>query len=106
MRFEAGQNPTTAAAAATHDNQFPRIVGLENEVSLVGHGEDLCHFRSINIATQPIANIIIRPFAEYEACLLGRIAAAPYFLSLTATDAGSYRELLMGLDQLLSPFIR
>jgi hypothetical protein len=60
----------------------------------------------INIATQAIANIIIRPFAEYEACLLGRIAATPYFLSLTATDAGSYRELLVGLDQFFSPFIR
>jgi hypothetical protein len=41
MRLETGQNSTTAATAATHDNHFLRIVGLENEVSLVGHGEDL-----------------------------------------------------------------
>jgi hypothetical protein len=105
MQFETGQNPTTAATAATHDNQVPRIVRLENEVSLVGYGEDLCHFRLINIATQAIANIVIRPFAEYETRLLGRIAATTDFLSFAATDAGSYCELLMGLDQLLSPFI-
>jgi hypothetical protein len=79
---------------------------LENEVSIVGRGEDVCHFRLINIATQAIANIIIRPFAEYEACLLGRVAATARFLSLAATNAGSYCELVMGLDQLLSPFIR
>jgi hypothetical protein len=106
MRFETGQNPTTAAAAAAHDNQFPRIVGLENQVSLVGYGEDLCHFRLINIATQAIANVIIRPFAEYEACFLGRVAATTRLLSLAATDAGSDCELLMGFNQLLSPFIR
>jgi hypothetical protein len=60
----------------------------------------------INRSTYAIPNIIIRPFAEYEACLLGRIAAHTYFLSLAAADAGSYCELLMGLDQLFSPFIR
>jgi putative hemolysin len=58
------------------------------------------------MATYAIANIIIRPFAEYEACLLGHMATTTYFLSLAATDAGSDCELLMGLDQLLSPFIR
>ena len=41
MRLDAGQNRATAATAAAHDNQFLRIVGLEDQVSLVGHGEDL-----------------------------------------------------------------
>ena len=106
MSLDTGQNPTTAATAATHDNHFPRIVGLEDQVSLVGYGKDVCYFRSINIACYSITNIIIRPFAEYEACLLGRIAANTYFLSLATADAGSYCELLMSVDQLLSPFVR
>jgi hypothetical protein len=58
------------------------------------------------MASYAITDIIIRPIAEHEACLLGRIAANTYFLSLAATDAGGYCELLMGFDQLLSPFIR
>ena len=41
MRLDPGQNRTTAATAAAHDNQFLRVVRLENEVGLVGHGEDL-----------------------------------------------------------------
>ena len=41
MRLETGQNPTTAATAATHDNHFPGIVGLEDQVGLVGQGEDV-----------------------------------------------------------------
>ena len=41
MRLDPGQNCTTAATAAAHDNQFLRIVGLENEASLVGDRQDL-----------------------------------------------------------------
>ena len=41
VRLDSGQNRTTAATAAAHDNHFLGIVGLENEVSLIGHGEDL-----------------------------------------------------------------
>ncbi len=40
MRLDPGQNRTAAATAAAQDNHFFGIVGLENEVRLIGHGED------------------------------------------------------------------
>ena len=106
MGLDPGQNRAAGATAAAQDNHFFGIVGLKNEVGLVGHGEDLRDFRSINISSDTIANIIIGPFSEYHACFLGRIAAIACLLGLASADAGRNGELGMRLDQLLSTFIR
>jgi hypothetical protein len=66
MGLDSGQNRTTAAAAAAHDNHFFRIVRLEYELGLFGRYENLCYFRLVNITGGAVADIVIRPFAEYE----------------------------------------
>jgi len=106
VALDTGQNRTAAAAAAAHKSDVLGIAGLENQVGLLGLGKDLHYCSLIDVAAQAIANIIIRPFAEHEASLLRRIAASAHYVLLAAADAGGYRELLMGLDQFLSPFIR
>jgi len=106
MALDTGQNRAAAAAAAAHKSDIPGIAGLENQVGLIGLGEDLHHCSLVDVAAQAIANIIIRPIAEHEACLLRRIAASAHYLPLAAAHTGGYRELFLGLDQLLSPLIR
>jgi len=105
MALDAGQNGAATAAAAAHKGDALGIAGLQNQAGLVGLGEYFHHCTLIDVAAQAIANIIIGSFAEHETGLLRRIAASAHYLLLAAADAGGYRELLMGLDQLLSPLI-
>jgi hypothetical protein len=90
--LQVGKNTAAATTACANKSDIDGITWLKHQIGFIRSEEDVHHLILIDSTALVIANIIVCPFAKYEAAFLGSLTARSQDVCLPAADTGGYRN--------------